>query len=312
MLNFQTGSLKKNEYRIPLGLLTDLGLCNFPIQTDTKITITLERDLNKLFESNKKVTAMPANPDGVIRFHDRPYISYQELTLTAVYETYLKTILRSESALRMGVLPAPFQQLFEINTGAQSYMVTFTGAERQFDCLEILLTYDKCYQHVTIYDSYDIELAAKLIQSVRFENTSKTYSLTGKLEYDFKNSDDENLLHKMFVAYNCNGCTSAPITQYKNNEIFQDITKQDQYRDNTKDDRLYIDMRRSRGNSDELEKLTRDDSSLNLIVMLKAAATKKLRMRIVGYSQGEYWYAFTKKGYVMSYKNYNISKSEEF
>ena len=187
-------------------------------------------------------------------------ISYQELTLTAVYETYLKTILRSKSALRMGVLPAPLLQLFEINTGAQSYMVTFTGAERQFDWLEILLTYDKSYQHVTIYDSYDIELAAKLIQRVRFENTSKAYSLTGKLEYDFKNSDEENLLHKIFSAYTCNGCTSAPITQYKNNEIFQDITKQDQYRDNTKDDRLYIDMRRSRGNSDKLEKQTRQQS----------------------------------------------------
>ena len=43
---------KKNEYRIPLGLLCDLGLCNFSIQTNTKITITLEKELNKLFEDN--------------------------------------------------------------------------------------------------------------------------------------------------------------------------------------------------------------------------------------------------------------------
>ena len=78
----------------------------------------------------------------------------------------------------------------------------------------------------------------------------------------------------MFVAYNCNGCTSAPITQYKNNEIFQDITKEDKYKDATKDYRIYINMRRSRGNSDELEKLTRDDSGVNVIVTLKAAATK--------------------------------------
>ena len=78
----------------------------------------------------------------------------------------------------------------------------------------------------------------------------------------------------MFVAYNCNGCTSAPITQYKNNEIFQDIMKEDKYKDATKDYRIYINMRRSRGNSDELEKLTRDDSGVNVIVTLKAAATK--------------------------------------
>ena len=34
----------KNECRIPLGLLTDLGLCNFPVQTNTKVTIILETD----------------------------------------------------------------------------------------------------------------------------------------------------------------------------------------------------------------------------------------------------------------------------
>ena len=108
------------------------------------------------------------------------------------------------------------------------------------------------------------------------------------------------------------GCTSATITQYKNNEIYQDITKEYEYRENTKDDRIYIDMRRSRGNSHELEKLTRDDSGINFIVTLKAAATKKMRLRVVGYSQGEYWYAYTKKGYIMSYKNYNISTSAEY
>ena len=70
-------------------------------------------------------------------------------------------------------------------------------------------------------------------------------------------------------------------------------------------------MRRSKGNYDDLEKITRDDSALVVLVKLKAAATKKLRLRIVGYSQGEYWYAYTNKGYVMSYQNYNIAKADK-
>ena len=47
-------------------------------------------------------------------------------------------------------------------------------------------------------------------------------------------------------------------------------------------------MRRSKGYTDELEKLTRDDSNITLTAKLKAAATKKMRLRVTGYSQAEY------------------------
>ena len=67
---------EKHVYRIPLSLTVILGLVNFSYKTDTKIIITLGRNMNKLFESNKKVT------DTLIQFRDRPYISYQEISLT--------------------------------------------------------------------------------------------------------------------------------------------------------------------------------------------------------------------------------------
>ena len=106
--NLHDHTFLKNEYRIPLGLITDLGLCNFPVQTDTRITITLEKNINKLFEDTKKHAAIPTtDPDTSIEFWDRPYIDYQEITLTSIWETYLKEIQQDESALRMGVLPNP-------------------------------------------------------------------------------------------------------------------------------------------------------------------------------------------------------------
>ena len=145
-------------------------------------------------------------------FHDRPYISYQEISLTKTFDVYLSGILRSETALRMGVLPAPYQQLFEINRGTPSLTVTFKGTQRQFESLEISLIYNKSYQHLAIDDSYDLELAAKMIQNIKFENTTSTYSLTGKLQYDYKNRDEKTMLYKMFVAYNCNSCSTAPLT----------------------------------------------------------------------------------------------------
>ena len=70
-------------------------------------------------------------------------------------------------------------------------------------------------------------------------------------------------------------------------------------------------MRRSQGYTDEFEKLTKDDSGLGVVINPKEAA-KKMRLRITGFSQAECWYAFSNKGYIMTYKNYNISKEDEF
>ena len=136
-------------------MLVDLGLINFAMKTDTKLLFTLQRNLNKLFETTKKAAAIPDEPDALIQFIDRPYISYQEISLTKTFDVYLSGILRSETALRMGVLPAPYQQLFEINKATQSLTVTFKGEQRQLEWLEISVIYDKSYQHLTIYDSYD-------------------------------------------------------------------------------------------------------------------------------------------------------------
>ena len=70
-------------------------------------------------------------------------------------------------------------------------------------------------------------------------------------------------------------------------------------------------MRRSKGYTDELEKINRDDNGLAVVIGFKESAAKKLRLRIVRYSQGEYWYLLSNKGYINSFKNYNISKADQ-
>ena len=185
-------------------------------------------------------------------------------------------VLRSETALRQGVLPLPYQQVFEVNTGMQDFTCTFKGVQRQFDWPEISIVYDKSYQHTTIFDSYDLQLAAKLIKSIKFENTSSTYSFTRKLSDHLEKEEEKFLLYKILVAHSCDGCSSALLTQYKSNPIYQEITDEDKFTDNTGDDHIYIDM------------------------------------RITGFSQAEYWYLLSSKGYIMSYKKDNISKADSF
>ena len=115
----------------------------------------------------------------------------------------------------------------------------------------------------------------------------------------------------MFIAKQCNGCSRAPLTQSKNNKIYQEITAEDEYTTNDTEDRIWIDMRRSKGYTDELEKINRDDSGLAVILGFKEATAKKLRLRVAGYSQDEYWYLLSNKGYIMSFQSYNISKADQ-
>ena len=156
--------------------------------------------------------------------------------------------------------------------------------------------------------SYDVELAAKTMQSLTIENASSTYSLIGIWELNIDNEDDKYQLYWMFIAYNCDGCSAEPLTQYWNNEIYQEITKEADYFKDTSDEKLYIDMRRSKGYTDELEKLTRDDSDVNLTVKLKAATTKKLRLKVIAYSQAEYFYTTSSQGQIITFKSYNVTK----
>ena len=49
--------------------------------------------------------------------------------------------------------------------------------------------------------------------------------------------DDKNILYKILVAKACDGCSTAPLMQQKN-EIYQEITEEDKFADNETDDRI--------------------------------------------------------------------------
>lgn len=63
---FKDNIFKKDYYKLPLGFLVDLGLINSAQKSDTKFVFTLERNMNKLFKSKKKVTEIPDDPDALI------------------------------------------------------------------------------------------------------------------------------------------------------------------------------------------------------------------------------------------------------
>ena len=121
----------------------------------------------------------------------------------------------------------------------------------------------------------------------------------------------KHLLYKQFGAWNCNGSSVAPLTEYMNNPIFQEFPDEDKYFDATNDDRIYLDLRASSGYVKEAEKLERNDSRINLQITLKAAAKYKMRVRIWAYSLSEYLYVLTKSGLTLKHRTYTINQSDE-
>ena len=70
-------------------------------------------------------------------------------------------------------------------------------------------------------------------------------------------------------------------------------------------------MRCSKGYTDELEELFRNDADIDLTILFTKATEKNRRLKVLAYLQAEYWYAITNRGKVFTYKNYSIKKDED-
>ena len=112
----------------------------------------------------------------------------------------------------MGVQKILLQKTNESSAGTDSLNVEFYGSNRQFYWLELSLVYDKSDKHLTIYDSCNVEKAAKLMKSLALDNNTQ-----------------KRLLFKQFVAWSCDGCSVAPLTDYTNNPIYQELPSETGY-----------------------------------------------------------------------------------
>ena len=123
----------------------------------------------------------------------------------------------------------------------------------------------------------------------------------------------DNLMQKylQFVAWCCNGCSIAPLTDYINNPIYQELIDEDKYDTNVRDERIHLDLRAALGYTNEAEKLQRNDSKIKLGIVLKNAATKMLRLRIWVHSIAEYLYVLSRSRLTLRHKTYSISQQHD-
>ena len=276
----------KYMYRIPLKYICDIGKINFPTKIDMKIRLTLETDMTKLFELDKnhmgnpktgklatstdpndfEPDAIPPAPDVLIVLLKAPMIQFEQLALDTNFRQYLETILFSAKVLRMGVQKTPYQKTYELQASSQDFTVDFQGANRQFDWIEICLVYDKSDKHLTADDSYNAECACKFIKSLEFANISDQHSSINTLKFDIGNDLQKHLLWKQYLAWYTNGCSTAPMTDFMNNPIAQELKKENEYFSDNFDERLYVDLRPNHRYTDELEKPTRNGSKMTITI----------------------------------------------
>ena len=80
-----------------------------------------------------------------------------------------------------------------------------------------------------------------------------------KKKYSIDNLTQQHLLYNQFVAWNCNGSSVAPLTDYINNPIFRELPDEEEYFSLKSDEKVYLNLRAASGYVKEAEKLERDD-----------------------------------------------------
>ena len=127
-----------------------------------------------------------------------------------------------------------------------------------------------------------------MIKNIELSNVSDAYSVTNTMKFDINNDTQKHLLWKQYIASHCDGYTNVPVSDYINNPVFQELLPENTYIPNTSDGRIYLDLRESLGYINEMGRPSRNDSKLKLTIEIKIPLTKKMRLRVWGYTNGEY------------------------
>ena len=189
----------------------------------------------------------------------------------------------------------------QLVVGAQSKTLTFTNVFKQFAFLEFSLLFDRSDQHLSIYDSYNAEAAATNIKSIKLQNASNTYSQHNTIKFDLEDEEDCFTLYNSFVVFVTKGSSIVPESDYVYNKVRQQLPNRKTYFTDS-NEKVYIDIRGSKSYTAELERV---------MVDLKNAATKKMRLYIRGYYQTEYLYMLSKVGLTMQQREYSTAKLKD-
>ena len=243
-------------YRIPLKYIYNLGLVNTSIKFNTKWCLTFETNMQKLFESktNQAADGLPNTVDAKIIIDSTPYLLYYQFDLDDVYRTNFESTMVSENLLRTSIRKTPLQKSYELVAGTQSKTITFNNKFKQFSFLEISLVFDRSDHHLSIYNSYNSEVAATKIKAIKLQNALNTYSEFNTVKFNVEDEEDQYTLYNAFFAWVTNSSSIVPESNLMYNEARQERPNRNTYFTDS-DERVNVDIRRSKGYTGEFERV---------------------------------------------------------
>ena len=143
-------------------------------------------------------------------------------------------------------------------------------------------------------------------KKIELSNISDAYSTTNMMKFDISNDTQQQLLWKQYVTWHFSSYTAAPISDYINNPVFQELLVESDYFGTKSNKKIYIDLQDSLRYRDDIEKSSKNDSKLNAIIELINPLAKKMRLRVWGYAYSEYLYMLTDGSLTLKYKTYTI------
>ena len=136
-------------------------------------------------------------------------------------------------------------------------------------------------------------------------------SLTNEKKYDIDNLTQRHLLYKQFVAWSCNDSSVAPLSDYMNNPMYQELTPENQYFDVKSDEGLYLDLRATSGYVKEAKKLEKMIQKLLFTFYWNRQQQRQLGLRVWANSLGEYLYTLTTNGLTLRHRTYTINQTDD-
>ena len=81
-------------------------------------------------------------------------------------------------------------------------------------------------------------MRSKNDKKIELSNISDAYSATNMIKFNISNDTQKHLLWKQRVAWHCNSYTTAPISNYVNNPVFQELLLEPDYFSTKSDEKI--------------------------------------------------------------------------